>query len=110
MEYRMRALIFGIVGSAMLFLTVGTANALTVESYRHPKNDVERNLNKVTLLGVMDGLLTYNTFVKARDGAPLYCQPQKLSITFEQAESIMFALGRGAGKDPRFDNRDINWD
>ena len=60
--------------------------SVTIEIYRHPKNETERKLLQWYLGGIRDGL-TLSSSVASAD--KLFCMPENLALTIEQAENIM---------------------
>ncbi len=68
------------------FLTFGAqAQTITTDQYRYPKTEKDLNFNKAYLIGVKDGLIAYNNTSSEHK---LFCVPENLSLTFEQASDI----------------------
>ena len=56
-----------------------------LESYLHPKDEIERILSKLYLEGLRDGLITYN----AKIADKLFCMPEGIVLTAELADTIL---------------------
>jgi hypothetical protein len=77
--------------AAIALLFASGANAATVlfKDYRTPKDEITRSFNKLYLDGLKEGLITFSV-VLAREGiSPLFCVPQKLALTVDQADDIL---------------------
>jgi Rap1a immunity proteins len=60
--------------------------SITLENFRHPKNETERKVLQWYLGGVRDGL-TLSSALASTD--KLFCIPENLALTVDQAEDIM---------------------
>jgi hypothetical protein len=74
---------------ALLLLASGAASAQTVrlEQYRNPAEPKFKDLNRLYLAGVRDGLIAYSVRQDPKDR--VFCMPPKQLLTAEQAEDIM---------------------
>jgi len=87
----------GTMVAAALFslsLSLGAqAQGLTVAQYQHPRTPQDLTRNKAYLLGVADGLISYNAVVQSKR----FCVPGLMPhLTFEQANDIMLRWARKA--------------
>jgi hypothetical protein len=81
-------------GLSLSFLSVAAhAQGLTVGQYQHPRTAKDLSDNKAYLLGVADGLISYNLVVENKR----FCVPGLLPhLTFDQANDIMLRWARKA--------------
>jgi len=80
-----------VIGLILFSLTLSNANAASVllRTYKSPIDKADKALLKVYLDGVKEGIVMLNVTLQAEGRQPLFCQPQKLALTVEQAEEIM---------------------
>ena len=78
---RVAAIILGV-----LLPLAANGQPVTMETYRHPKNETERKLLQWYLGGVRDGL-TLSSALASSDKP--FCIPDNLVLTVDQAENIM---------------------
>ena len=79
-----------------LLLSFGAnAQNVTMEQYRHPKNEKDLNFNKAYFSGIKDGLLAYNMPSEEK----LFCMPGIPVLTFEQANDILMRWARKRSTD-----------
>jgi hypothetical protein len=74
----------------ILFGLTSSANAMTVifKDYKAANND-ERAFYLLYLDGVREGIIELNVVLEEKRQQPLFCLPEKLVLTIEQAEDIM---------------------
>ena len=74
----------------MLFGLSSSANAMTVifKDYKAAANKDEKAFYLLYLDGVREGIIELNV-LQAKRHQPLFCLPEKLTLTVEQAEGIM---------------------
>ena len=74
----------------ILFALNSSANAMTIlfKDYKAAKSD-EKALYYLYLDGVREGIIELNVVLKEKKQQPLFCLPEKLELTIEQAEDIM---------------------
>ncbi len=72
------------------FGLTSSANAMTVifKDYKAANND-ERAFYLLYLDGVREGIIELNVVLEEKRQQPLFCLPEKLVLTIEQAEDIM---------------------
>ena len=75
----------------ILFSLTSCANAAMVlfKDYKAPKDKWEKAFNKVYLGGVTQGLIAFDAELRIEGRQRLFCLPEKLALTDEQAENIM---------------------
>jgi hypothetical protein len=80
-----------VIGLILFCLTLSNANAASIllRTYKSPIDKADKALLKVYLDGVKEGIVMLNVTLQAEGRQPLFCQPQKLALTVEQAEEIM---------------------
>jgi hypothetical protein len=61
------------------------AQTVRWKQYLHPESPKFEEYNQLYLAGVKDGLIAYSVFAKDK----LFCLPDKLVLSNEQAEDIM---------------------
>ena len=73
-----------------VFGLTSSANAMTVifKDYKAANND-ERAFYLLYLDGVREGIIQLNVVLEEKRQQPLFCLPEKLVLTIEQAEDIM---------------------
>ena len=78
-----------VIALILLGLT-SSANAMTVifKDYKAANND-ERAFYLLYLDGVREGIIELNVVLEEKRQQPLFCLPEKLVLTVEQAEHIM---------------------
>lgn len=80
-----------LLGCMLLCLSVGKANAMSVEDYNKIK-DVEPGSMLIYLNGIGSGYFWSNTYLMVyRKAQPLYCQPGKLVLHGDNYKSILDA-------------------
>jgi len=74
----------------MLFGLSSSANAMTVifKDYKAATSD-EKAFYYLYLDGVREGIVELNVVLEEKRQQPLFCLPEKLELTVEQAEDIM---------------------
>ena len=79
------------IGVILFCLTLSNANAASIlfKTYKAPIDKADKALLKVYFGGVKEGIVMLNVTLQAEGRQPLFCQPQKLALTVEQAEEIM---------------------
>jgi hypothetical protein len=65
------------------------AASLTVETYRHPPNELNRDLNRLFLAGIGEGFTTYNEYLLSEKKEIAFCPPRNLALTPDQTENIL---------------------
>lgn len=84
------------VAAALLSLSLSLgaqAQGLTVAQYQHPRTPQDLTHNKAYLVGVADGLISYNLVVEKKR----FCVPGLMPhLTFDQANDIMLRWARKA--------------
>ncbi len=65
------------------------AATVTVETYRHPPNELNRGLNRYFLAGVGEGFTAYNEYLLSEKREAAFCTPQNLALTPDQIEDIL---------------------
>jgi Rap1a immunity proteins len=80
-----------VIGLILFFLTLSDASAASIllKTYKSPIDKADRALLKVYLDGVKEGIVMLNVTLQVEGRPPLFCQPEKLALTVEQAEDIM---------------------
>ena len=80
----------GMVIAMMLVGLSSSANAMSVifKNYKAAKGD-EKALMKLYLDGVREGLAMFDAELAVEGRQPLFCMPNDLALTVEQAEDIM---------------------
>jgi hypothetical protein len=80
-----------VIGLTLFCLTLLSANAASIlfKTYKSPIDKADKAALKVYLDGVKEGIVMLNVTLQAEGRQPLFCQPQKLALTVEQAEEIM---------------------
>jgi hypothetical protein len=80
-----------VIGLILFCLTLSNANAASIllRTYKSPIDKADKALLKVYLDGVKEGIVMLNVTLQVEGRQPLFCQPQKLALTVEQAEEIM---------------------
>ena len=75
----------------MLFNLISSANAMTVifKDYKAAANKDEKAFYLLYLDGVREGIVELNVVLEEKRQQPLFCLPEKLELTVEQAEDIM---------------------
>ena len=75
----------------MLFNLISSANAMTVifKDYKAAANKDEKAFYLLYLDGVREGIIELNVVLEEKRQQPLFCLPEKLELTIEQAEDIM---------------------
>ena len=78
------------VVALILFGLTSSAYAMTVifKDYKAANND-ERAFYLLYLDGVREGIIELNVVLEEKRRQPLFCLPEKLVLTIEQAEDIM---------------------
>jgi hypothetical protein len=61
----------------------------TIQNIQSSDRQADKAALKVYLDGVKEGIFMLNVTLQEEGRQPLFCQPQKLALTFEQAEEIM---------------------
>ena len=83
----------GMIVAVMLFSLGSGASAsgmtLLFKDYKAPQDETEKFLYEMYFDGVTEGVRELNVVMQAEGRQPLFCQPQKLALTVEQAEDIM---------------------
>src|SRR6516164_4615338 len=74
----------------MLVSLTSSANAMTVifKDYKAATSD-EKAFYYLYLDGVREGIIELNVVLEEKRQQPLFCLPEKLALTIEQAEDIM---------------------
>jgi hypothetical protein len=75
---------------ALMLSLTSSANAMTVifKDYKAANND-EKAFYLLYLDGVREGIIELNVVLEEKRQQPLFCLPEKLELTIEQAEYIM---------------------
>ena len=75
---------------ALMLSLTSSANAMTVifKDYKAANND-ERAFYLLYLDGVREGIIELNVVLEEKRQQPLFCLPEKLVLTIEQAEDIV---------------------
>src|SRR3974377_663376 len=75
---------------ALMLSLTSSANAMTVifKDYKAANND-EKAFYLLYLDGVREGIIELNVVLEEKRQQPLFCLPEKLELTVEQAEDIM---------------------
>jgi hypothetical protein len=81
----------GMIVALVLVGLSSSANAAMVlfKDYKSPKDNWAKALNMVYLDGVREGLAIFDAELAVEGRQPLFCMPEKLALTVEQAEDIM---------------------
>jgi len=74
--------------AARVWSNVNAASIL-FRTYESPIDKADKAALKVYLDGVKEGIIMLNVTLQVEGRQPLFCQPQKLVLTVEQAEEIM---------------------
>jgi hypothetical protein len=71
--------------------TFAAAQTVTVESYLHPRDRSEEQVNQIFLAGSKDALVVFNVGVGQEYGLnqQFFCLPDKLALTTAQADNIV---------------------
>jgi hypothetical protein len=79
-----------LVVALMLFsLTSGADARVVLRDYiAAAKDEKARNVLKIYLSGVIDGIIYFDAAL-AIEGRQLFCKPDDVTLTFDQAEDIM---------------------
>jgi hypothetical protein len=79
-----------LVIALMLVSLTSSANAMTVifKDYKAATSD-EKAFYYLYLDGVREGIIELNVVLEEKRQQPLFCLPEKLELTVEQAEDIM---------------------
>jgi hypothetical protein len=77
--------------AAIALCVASGANAATVrfKQYINESDETARELNKIYLDGLSDGLNIFNVILRQEGQAPLFCPPPKMALTTEQADDIL---------------------
>jgi Rap1a immunity proteins len=88
----------------MLFSLASSANAAVVllKDYKAPKDNWAKAFNKVYLGGVAQGLVAFDAQLRIEGRQPLFCIPEKMALTDEQAENIMMREAQKMADPDRF--------
>ena len=80
-----------VIGLMLFGLTLSSANAASIplRDYKSPKNETEKVLFKMYLDGVREGLAMFDAELAVEGRQPLFCMPNDLALTVEQAQDIM---------------------
>ena len=80
-----------IIWAAIALCVASSANASTLrlKNYMAPENENRRILNAMYLDGLKDGLIAFNIVLPRTGASPLFCLPQTLVLTPEQADDIL---------------------
>ena len=80
-----------VMGLILFCLTLSNAKpaSILLRTYKSPIDKADKALLKVYLDGVKEGIVMLNVTLQAEGRQPLFCQPEKLALTVEQAEKIM---------------------
>jgi hypothetical protein len=75
----------------MLVSLTSNADAMTVifKDYKAAANKDEKAFYLLYLDGVREGIVELNVVLEEKRQQPLFCLPEKLELTVEQAEDIM---------------------
>ena len=75
----------------MLVSLTSSADAMTVifKDYKAAANKDEKAFYLLYLDGVREGIVELNVVLEEKRQQPLFCLPEKLELTVEQAEDIM---------------------
>ena len=75
----------------MLVSLTSSADAMTVifKDYKAAANKDEKAFYLLYLDGVREGIAEFNVVLEEKRQQPLFCLPEKLELTVEQAEDIM---------------------
>ena len=65
------------------------AATVTIETYRHPPNELNRDLNRYFLAGVSEGFTAYNEYLLSEKKEAAFCTPPNLALTPDQTEDIL---------------------
>ena len=87
-EARGVAMIRRVVIALMLFSLTSSADAITLRDYI-AASGAQKALNKVYLDGVKEGLIHFDAELAVEGRQRLFCKPDFLLLTFDQAEDIM---------------------
>jgi hypothetical protein len=80
----------GMVVALMLVWLSSSADAVVLlRDYKAAKADTEKKLNKIYLGGVKEGVVMFDAELAVEGRQRLFCMPDNLSVTFDQAENIM---------------------
>jgi hypothetical protein len=81
----------GAVIALMLVSLTSSADAMTVifKDYKAAANKDEKAFYLLYLDGVREGIVELNVVLEEKGQQPLFCLPEKLELTVEQAEDIM---------------------
>ena len=84
-------MIRGMIVAVMLVGLSSSADAMSVifKNYKAAKNDDEKALMKLYLDGVREGVSIFDAELAVEGRQPLFCMPNNLALTVEQAEDIM---------------------
>jgi hypothetical protein len=78
-----------VVALTLVSLSSSADAGVTLRDYKVAKNENEKTLLKMYLAGVRDGLVYLNAELEIEGRQRLFCMPDNLVLTFEQAEDIM---------------------
>ena len=80
-----------LVVALMLFsLTSGADARVVLRDYiAAAKDEKARNVLKIYLSGVIDGIIYFDAALAIEGRQRLFCKPDNLALTFDQAEDIM---------------------
>ena len=81
----------GAVIALMLVSLTSSADAMTVifKDYKAAANKDEKAFYLLYLDGVREGIVELNVVLEEKGQQPLFCLPERLELTIEQAEDIM---------------------
>jgi hypothetical protein len=82
----------GMIVALMLVGLSSSADArsdVTFKSYKAAKSEDEKAIRKLYLDGMRSGVVMFDAALVAAGRQPLFCMPEKLALTVEQAEDIM---------------------
>jgi Rap1a immunity proteins len=80
-----------VIGLILFCLTLSNANAASIlmRTYKSPIDKADKALLKVYFDGVKEGIVMLNVMLQLEGRQPLFCQPENLALTVEQAEEIL---------------------
>src|SRR6516165_10789564 len=86
-----RKMIRGMIVAVMLVGLSSSADAMSLifKNYKAAKNEDEKALMKLYLDGVREGVSIFDAELAVEGRQPLFCMPNNLALTVEQAEDIM---------------------
>ena len=78
-----------VVALTLVSLSSSADAGVTLRDYKVAKNENEKTLLKMYLAGVREGLIFLNEELAIKSRQRLFCMPDNLVLTIEQAEDIM---------------------